>query len=362
MLTSDRDLGDAVPFPPPYVGEYLLDGVLVNYLPPLGLRSASQWKRALRGMLASEVVYINSLFAKQHTILPLCVLALTRYKGTVVISPRGETATSALRLGNTMLKRVWLNVLRGSGFLNGTSRGRRIVWLASSPGERDDILRLFSAATVLVSPERLRPLTDHGDPAVDFGAPMRIVSVGRIARVKGTIDLVRALQHVRHPVQLRLVGLAEDAEYARQVRDDVARLPSHVSVEWLGPLAPAEIDAELRRSRLFALLTHGENFGHAIGEALQAGCPVLISDQTPWTSEATGGAVRVLTDDQCRRPREVAFVIDELAELTADEWLVLSGHARAAGARGIEVVGSKSLRETIEFAQVTRDRESDPQD
>jgi glycosyltransferase involved in cell wall biosynthesis len=34
----------------------------------------------------------------------------------------------------------------------------------------------------------------------------------------------------------------------------------------------------------FVLPTKGENFGHAIFEAMAVGCPVLISDQTPWTN------------------------------------------------------------------------------
>jgi glycosyltransferase involved in cell wall biosynthesis len=33
---------------------------------------------------------------------------------------------------------------------------------------------------------------------------------------------------------------------------------------------------------LFILPSQGEGFGHAILEALSAGCPVLISDKTPW--------------------------------------------------------------------------------
>src|SRR5690606_22656373 len=33
---------------------------------------------------------------------------------------------------------------------------------------------------------------------------------------------------------------------------------------------------------LFLFPTLGENFGHVILEALTAGCPVLISDRTPW--------------------------------------------------------------------------------
>jgi glycosyltransferase involved in cell wall biosynthesis len=40
---------------------------------------------------------------------------------------------------------------------------------------------------------------------------------------------------------------------------------------------------------LFLLLTHGENFGHVIIEALAAGCPVLVSDRTAWRGlEAAG--------------------------------------------------------------------------
>jgi glycosyltransferase involved in cell wall biosynthesis len=33
----------------------------------------------------------------------------------------------------------------------------------------------------------------------------------------------------------------------------------------------------------------GENFGHVIVEALSAGCPILISDRTPWRGLAERG-------------------------------------------------------------------------
>lgn len=33
---------------------------------------------------------------------------------------------------------------------------------------------------------------------------------------------------------------------------------------------------------LLLMPTLGENFGHVIPEALISGCPVLISDRTPW--------------------------------------------------------------------------------
>jgi glycosyltransferase involved in cell wall biosynthesis len=43
------------------------------------------------------------------------------------------------------------------------------------------------------------------------------------------------------------------------------------------------------RHGLFFLPTANENFGFVILEALLAGCPVLISDQTPWRNLAEKG-------------------------------------------------------------------------
>ena len=39
---------------------------------------------------------------------------------------------------------------------------------------------------------------------------------------------------------------------------------------------------ELKKHHIFLFPTLGENYGHVIQEALSAGCPVILSDQTPW--------------------------------------------------------------------------------
>jgi len=47
--------------------------------------------------------------------------------------------------------------------------------------------------------------------------------------------------------------------------------------------APNQIVNEIYKDNHVAiLLTLGENFGHSISEALIGGCPVIISDRTPW--------------------------------------------------------------------------------
>jgi glycosyltransferase involved in cell wall biosynthesis len=49
-----------------------------------------------------------------------------------------------------------------------------------------------------------------------------------------------------------------------------------------GELSPADIPHSMREAHFFYLPTRGENYGHAIVEALQYGRPVIISDRTPW--------------------------------------------------------------------------------
>ena len=43
-----------------------------------------------------------------------------------------------------------------------------------------------------------------------------------------------------------------------------------------------DIISVFNKHHVFLFPTLGENFGHVISEALIGGCPVIISDQTPW--------------------------------------------------------------------------------
>jgi glycosyltransferase involved in cell wall biosynthesis len=55
----------------------------------------------------------------------------------------------------------------------------------------------------------------------------------------------------------------------------------------------------------FVLPTLGENFGHVILESLSAGCPVLLSDRTPWKRLEADGAGWILPLEQRQRWVEV---------------------------------------------------------
>ncbi len=70
-----------------------------------------------------------------------------------------------------------------------------------------------------------------------------------------------------------------------------------------GPLPPDRVAEALRANHLLFLPTRSENFGHVILEALAAGCPVLLSDRTPWRNLARAGVGWDLPLDRPELPR-----------------------------------------------------------
>jgi glycosyltransferase involved in cell wall biosynthesis len=327
VYTADRDLGETTPYPPPYRGTTRVGEAQVTYLPPIGRSSLRAWVAAWRQVRRSDLVHLNSLMSKGFTVVPLLLLWATRYRGQVLISPRGELAASALRLGGARQKRVWIRALRTVGLQRRLGR-QRVVWVASGEGERADVQRAMPGARVIVVPEQLRPQGVAARSTSSLADGLHIVSVGRLAPVKGHDRLIRGLAAVERPVTAQLIGLAEDPGYVAELEALEAKLPAETVVSFAGSKPPDVVESALLGAHLFVLLTHGENFGHAIGEALRAGCPVLISDQTPWSAVAEAGAGVVLDRPACDDPETVARAIDGFASMTDEEWREWSRRAQ----------------------------------
>ena len=82
---------------------------------------------------------------------------------------------------------------------------------------------------------------------------------------------------------------------------------------------------------LFLLPTRGENFCHAVFDALEAGLPVLISDQTPWQDLAGAGYALPLAE-----PAAFATAIEQFARLGRAERALMRYAARSTAERAIK--------------------------
>jgi glycosyltransferase involved in cell wall biosynthesis len=284
VFTSDRDLGSAEPYAAIRADQWQETGedLFVYYGSPrmLSFRNIRRQMEELR----PDFVYLNSMFSLKFTIYPLLTGRLYERKLPVILSPRGMLRESAIRF-KTRKKDLFLSVLRLLGV------GRAIRFHATDETEAADIARYFGKkARVSVIPNF------PGSPAGDLPVPekksgdLSMIFVGRVHPIKNLDLLLEFLRGVGTRVKLTIVGSLEDGAYWEKCKRLIAALPEHVTVDYLGEIANGELPAVTAKQHIFVLPTSGENFGHAIFEALALGKPVLISDQTPWRGLRAAGA------------------------------------------------------------------------
>ncbi|WP_144008748.1 glycosyltransferase family 4 protein [Enemella evansiae] len=271
VLAADRDAGDPGPYPEHR--RFSAPRVTVDYIPS-GSR-ADQLIGIVRTLWGKEnyTLYVNSLFSPTFGMLPLLLarLRLTR-PHRVVLATRGQFMRNALA-HHARRKQLFLPFIRGVLF-----RGIDLFHVTSQD-ERQE-LRSWAPA------ERIRFIPNtrlSRDAETRNAEPGHLTYVGRVVPIKNVHVIFEALTRADRPLTLTVVGPEEDPDYAALCRAREAALPNNVTVEWRGTLDGEQIAEELSRTEVFVHPTQGENFGHAIAEALEAGCPVVIGVRTPWT-------------------------------------------------------------------------------
>ena len=224
---------------------------------------------------ACDVIWLNSFFSTAS----LGVLALRwarRIHSPVLLAPRGELAPAALAV-KRLRKFITMRVLLWSGCL------REIHWLASSESERQEIARAIGTPSITCMPESVARVPEaDARGSAKLPGRLRAVFASRIMPTKNLLFLLKVLAECEGDIGLDVFGPLEDTEYWARCQAQMARLPRHVTVEYGGEQSHSELQRRLPAYDLMILPTLGENFGHIIVEAWAAGCPVLISDRTPW--------------------------------------------------------------------------------
>ena len=118
---------------------------------------------------------------------------------------------------------------------------------------------------------------------------LRAVFAARIAPTKNLHFLLEVLARCDGDIHLDIIGPLEDPDYWARCQALMPRLPAAVSVEYIGEATHRDLQQRLSTYDVMILPTLGENFGHVIVEAWGAGCPVLVSDRTPWRQLTANG-------------------------------------------------------------------------
>ena len=341
ILTLDRDLKEKSPFRGIVANSWVQVGQAeVMYLRP-GLRGLYHTYSQLRSLDENTVLYLNSVFSRRFSMLALFMRRIKLCAPrTTVLAPRGELSLGALGI-KSFRKSLYL----------GISRCIRLhcslLWHASSRFEAKDILRFdpkarstytTSIITNLLAGDYERARNDLVIASDITSVPnavqnhakfkcqgqLRVVFVSRVCRMKNLSGAIQMLQNLSGDVSFNIYGPAEDTVYWRECQSLIARLPVNIRVDYRGELVHEKVNQVFAEHDLLLLPTRGENYGHVIAEALAAGCPVLISDQTPWRDLEVAG---VGWDLPLSQPEKFQAVLQQCVDSDPEWYANLSSRA-----------------------------------
>jgi glycosyltransferase involved in cell wall biosynthesis len=290
IITADRDLGDLKPYEGVKPDCWNKVGKAeVYYLSPRNLSFASL-RRLIRDT-SFDVMYLNSFFSPAFSIKPV----ILRYLGLIprkktLLAPRGEFSQGALDL-KAVKKFLYVSLAGVLNFYSGIS------WHASTLYEKNDILAMLNRINsadvnipVFIAPVMSGSNISSTDTSHKEKGSLKAVFLSRISPMKNLEFALQLLKGLKGFVMLDIYGPKENIPYWNRCEKLIDAMPDNIHIEYLGMLPHEKVQDTLSGYDVFLLPTLGENFGHVIIESLTAGCPVLISDQTPWRGLAERGA------------------------------------------------------------------------
>lgn len=320
VVTRDRDLGSSERYPGIRLEEWVPVGkARVLYASAFSFAKLRRWISEV----APAVIYLNSLFSR----LTIRTLILRRLgllpSATVDMAPRGELGVAALAI-KSIRKRAYLLAARSVRLFRG------VVWQASTSLEEESIHRLFGGG---IQVQIVRDVPDTlflnslqtGNGRHKVSGEAHFVFLSRISRNKNLDFALRVLASVGGRIAFDICGPVGDAGYWDECRNHLPSMPSSVSMSYRGSVSRENVPAVLKDGHFLLLPTGGENFGYSILEALAAGCPVVISDQTPWRDLEEHGAGWALPLGDVPRWREV---LEQCVAMEAETYAAMSHRAQ----------------------------------
>lgn len=275
IFTSDRDLGDSVPMKDIVVDKWVQvdTGISVFYTTP----KKQNWKVISREIksVRPDFVYLNSMFSKYYSIYPLLMKKLGVVQGKFILSPKGMLRPSALNF-KPFKKKVFLALFK---LLN---LHKLVQFHATDLIEAHNIEAYFGETNISSILDSPAPLPEQVMLIDKVPGTLKLLFVGRIHPIKQLHLVLEGIKEHQKAITLTVVGTVENENYWNACKSIIESFDNSNTVNIIGELTHDKILSLINEHHILTLPTMGENFSHAIYEALSSGRPVLISDQTPW--------------------------------------------------------------------------------
>jgi glycosyltransferase involved in cell wall biosynthesis len=314
VVTGDRDLHDSAP----YAG--ITPNVWTDYQSKAKVYYTSNQKNTLTSIrqliyqVQPDVIYINGMFSWHFSILPF--IAVHNKPVKTIIAPRGMLQHGALQF-KKLKKSIFLYIFRSLGFY------KKIFFHATDEQELKDIHQHIPENAGVIQASNFPKMNTYEWKMTSKEAgTLRLVFLSRISPKKNLIFILKCLSNVSdaHKISLTIAGEVEDEQYWIECCQLFKQLPKHISVHYHGPVNNYLLFDFYSDYHVFILPSFGENYGHAIAEALLFGKPVIISDHTPWKNLCDK---KIGYDISLKDPDEYVHAIESFCGMSQsfyDEW------------------------------------------
>lgn len=257
-----------------------------------------------------DVIYLNSMFSPAFTLKPLLWAKKNKLLDKVILAPRGMLQAGALKQ-KALKKKIFLSFFRLTGIAN------NIQFHATDEQEKEDILKVFpNAKKINVIPNVVSKPVQEKRIKDKEKSKLKLVYLSVISSKKNLKYLIEIFSKIDFEIDFDVYGSIKDKDYWDLFTEQIKKL-KNVKFAYKGDVPNHLVNKTLSKYDFFILPTFGENFGHAIYEALSAGTPVLISDKTPWRKLEQHKAG---WDISLNKPEKFIKVLNKCAAMDNDEY------------------------------------------
>jgi glycosyltransferase involved in cell wall biosynthesis len=284
IITTNRDLNSKTPYPDILPNQWIKSKLNCDIFYAEQDKLNYDFIKKAIDNTNFDKVYINSFFSKHFSIVPLQILNKYYKNKPIIFAPRGMLGEGALAIKKYKKQAFIL-------YAKITRIHARAIWHATSEQEENEIKKIINPKNPIYRisnlPKKIAPVLKKEKKTDE----LRVCFMSRISEKKNLVFALEILKQIKNvEVIYSIYGPIEDNGYWMKCEKIISELPNNIRVKYNGSIEPKDIEKAFSTEQIMFLPTFNENFGHSIVESLLCGCPVIISDQTPWNDLEEYGA------------------------------------------------------------------------
>lgn len=277
-----------------------------------------------------DSVYLNgyySNYTRKYLILDALKILP---KKPIILCPRGDfTEGNSNSWLKFIKKMIYIKVLKLMRFNN------NIVWHATSNEELNDIKKYIGdnneiniIPNVAIESSNIALISQ----AKKTEGSIDLIFISRISKKKNLLGAIKLLKNLKGNIRLNIYGPIFDEEYWALCKQEIKKMPSNIHIEYRGSIDSKEVHNTFNKHHFFLFPTFGENYGHVVIESLLAGCPVILSDQTPWRKLERDG---IGWDININNTEEFKKTLQECISMNQEEYNIICSKASEYGIKHV---------------------------